>query len=73
MKMEDEEFEKKFMELANKYEDYFYFLNEEYNKDGIKQAKDCVKQILEEIERNAIKKAPRHDLQVELFEVDEPF
>ncbi len=37
------------MELANKYEDYFYFLNEEYNKDGIKQAKDCVKQILEEI------------------------
>jgi len=43
-----------------------HLYNPEYREEKIKQ-------ILEEIESNAIKKAPRHELQVELFEIDEPF
>jgi hypothetical protein len=69
--MNDEEFGKYFEKLVVLFN--INSLGDSYKKVREKTAKDCVKQILEEIESNAIKKAPRHELQVELFEIDEPF
>ena len=59
--MEDEEFED-FLERIDMVYKYQYDIR-----------KIQMKEILEEIESNAIKNAPRHDLQVELLEVDETF
>jgi len=69
--MEDEIFEKYFEELVVLFN--INSLGDSYKKVREKTAKNEIKQILEEIESNAIKKAPRHELQVELFEIDEPF
>ena len=65
--MEDEVFEKYFERIY--YECIYPFMAQ----DEYDYGKEKLKQILEEIESNAIKKAPRHELQVELFEIDEPF
>jgi hypothetical protein len=58
--MEDEEFEKVFMKLVDKFEDYSYFLS--IGAFNYKDTKHEIKQILEEIESNAFKRGKRSAL-----------
>ena len=53
--MVDEEFEKMFNKLADKFEDYLYFLS--MGMCHYKDTKHGIKLILEEIELNAYEKA----------------